>query len=167
FGGTLTSCQELSHVLRDNGTAFEAMLRRVDGCLEYVLQASEVVPWAGNANARVPLRGASASGSAVVRHKTGEGTEISSTLQSLVGAAVPFVREMQQLAHGSGQERLHLAMLVPHENACQFTAIAGSYKDRLWELGIDFSLRGPWPPYSFTYPNTIKPLCCASPAARG
>ncbi|MET9961707.1 GvpL/GvpF family gas vesicle protein [Streptomyces sp. NPDC006326] len=161
FGYVATDDAVVQQALEDNADGYLATLRRLDGCAEYHVRASQEdeeellrqilqdSPDARALNERIrggdqdpqlPL----ALGEMVAR----EVQERQDTLAAgLVQALLPYARE-HVTRPPSSPDFLNLSLLVPHESKDDFLAAHASLARQI-EGGVDFRLTGPLPPYSF------------------
>lgn len=145
FGGVLPSCRAISESLACNFAAYRDMLNRLSGCAEYGLATYDRVRWGKDA--------------APEQENAARERAVTATLQSLFGAQLPFVQEVAQrcLPADTSTTELDVALLVPHSSIEQLGRLYQAYQGNLTRLGVDLVLTGPWPPFSFTYPNRLQP----------
>lgn len=161
FGYIATDDLAVRQVLESNAESYLGALKRLEGCAEYHLRASQAdeapllqqilqdVPEASDLNDRIrggdrdpglPL----ALGEIVAREVRVRQETLAS---GLTEALVPFSREY--LAHPpSGSDFLNLSLLVPEEHK---EALRTAEVNLAREIGsgIDLRFSGPLPPYSF------------------
>ncbi|WP_369776527.1 GvpL/GvpF family gas vesicle protein [Streptomyces sp. R33] len=161
FGYIATDDLAVRQVLESNAESYLGALKRLEGCAEYHVRASQVdeapllqqilqdVPEASDLNNRIrggdrdpglPL----ALGEIVAREVQVRQEALAA---GLTEALVPFSREY--VAHPpSGSDFLNLSLLVPEE---QQEALRTAEANLAREIGsgIDLRFSGPLPPYSF------------------
>lgn len=76
-------------------------------------------------------------------------TEIHARLTGRVAAAVTARLQDRRLSGRSDEMILNGAYLVAHEDADDFRAVVSALAEHYAERGLELSLTGPWPAYSF------------------
>ncbi|MFJ3581822.1 GvpL/GvpF family gas vesicle protein [Streptomyces sp. NPDC090127] len=160
FGYTATDDATVQQVLERDADIHLASLKRLDGCSEYALRASQdedvllsqilrETPEAHELNERIragdqdpqlPM----ALGQIVAAQVRQRQEALAS---GLVEALVPFARE-HSVHPATGDDFLNVSLLVPQGREEDFLTAQASLAQQL-EGGIDCRLSGPLPPYSF------------------
>ncbi|MBT2471801.1 GvpL/GvpF family gas vesicle protein [Streptomyces sp. ISL-66] len=161
FGYVAADDQAVRQVLEENTDNYLASLKRLDGCAEYHVRASqqdeeellrEVLHdspearalndriRAGEQDPQLPL----ALGELVARDVQERQDELAA---GLLQTLLPYARE--HAAHPpSSPDFLNLSLLVPHERKDDLLAVHAGLASQI-KGGVEFRITGPLPPYSF------------------
>ncbi|MFF3611663.1 GvpL/GvpF family gas vesicle protein [Streptomyces sp. NPDC002580] len=160
FGRTAADDEAVRLVLEECADEFADRLRRLEGCAEYRLKASQDEEMvlreilAGSEPARrldQEVRDGTADPEAALRLGELVAREVRARQEALASGVIealrPFAREVDTGRPG-GKDFLSVSLLVHEEQDELFLATELSLAHQMGE-GFDFRLEGPLPPYSF------------------
>ncbi len=149
YGAAVVGPAAALALMRPHKAHYARVLRRVSGCVEYVLRVSLPAGAEAPRDALVNSRTGQGAGRALRGVRDALGPVRLACLGEITAAARGASRELISLPAAS-DHLLDLALLVPRERIDALLPVAERGRSMASACGLAMSMIGPWPAYSFT-----------------
>jgi hypothetical protein len=158
YGAAVSDPDAARALLLPEHALYEAVLTRVAGSVEYALRLAAET----QGRAVEPTDAAPPTGRAYLAQQRGRrdardqmSAARADCIAALVSEAAALARETAPLP-ARADRLFELALLVPRARVDDLVAVAGRRHPEAAKLGLNLTLVGPWPPYSFTNPGAPR-----------